>query len=308
MQTAHAQSWPNRSVYIHVGWAAGGTTDVLTRIIGEKLKDALGVPVIVKNGPGAAGGVEAASLSNAELDDHVFMMVAPSVMSTNQFLYKSIGYDPEKDFIAVGLAAQISNVIAVNPSGREDFKTFQDLLNYAKANPGKLNYASAGTGATSHLLNELIQTRTGVRITHIPYRGNGPALQALLAKDVDINTDNNPQLVDYIRQGALRGLAVSSAKRWPLLPNVPTLAELGYPEMTTTVWYGLVAKAKMPTQIVSRMNKELNKILAEPETIARLKGMNLEATPGTADDMAALIRRERERWKVVIEASGARAN
>jgi tripartite-type tricarboxylate transporter receptor subunit TctC len=306
-QAAYAQKWPSRTVYITVGYAAGGTTDSLARAVGQKLSEALGVPVVIKNAPGAAGGVEAASLSRAELDDHVFMMVAPSTLCTNQFLYKSIGYDPEKDFVAVGLVAQISNVIAVNASGRHDIKTFQDLLSYAKANPKKLNYASAGTGTTSHLLNELIQMRTGARMTHIPYKGNGPALQALLAKDVDFNTDNNPQLIEYIREGSLRGLAVSSTKRWPLLPDVPTLAELGHPDMTTTIWYGLVAKAQMPREIINRMNKELNAILAQPEMIERLRGMNMEAVPGTAESMAELIGRERERWKAVIEASNASA-
>jgi tripartite-type tricarboxylate transporter receptor subunit TctC len=307
-QAAYAQKWPSRTVYISVGWAAGGTTDILARAVGQKLSETLGVPVVVKNAPGAAGGVEAASLSNAELDDHVFMMVPPSVLSINEALYKSIGYSPEKDFTAVGLVAQIPNALAVNPASKLNFKTFKELIDYAKANPDKLNYSSAGTGSTGHLTNELLKTQAGIKITHIPYKGNGPALQALLAGEVDLNTDNNAQLLEYIRAGTLRALAVSSAQRWPQLPDVPTFAELGYPDMTTQVWYGLVAKSAMPKEVIDRMNKEINSILADPAFVERLKKMNLEPIPGSPEKMAELIRSERKRWEKVIADSGARAN
>lgn len=307
-QAAQAQKWPSRPVNITVGWAAGGTTDIITRAVGQKLSEALGVPVVVKNAPGAAGGVEAGSLARAELDDHIFMMVPPSVLSTNQFLYKSIGYDPEKDFVAVGLVAQIPNALAINPSSKMNFKTFKELIDYAKANPDKLNYSSAGTGSTGHLTNELLKTQAGIKITHIPYKGNGPALQALLAAEVDVNTDNNAQLLEYIRGGTLRALAVSSKERWPQLPDVPTFAELGYPDMTTQVWYGLVAKSSMPKEIVSRMNKEVNAVLKDPTFIARLKQMNLEPLPGSPESMAALIQSDRKRWEKVIDDAGIRGN
>lgn len=307
-QAAHAQNWPTKTLHIRVGWSPGGTTDVLSRIVAQKLQESLGVPVVVENRPGASGSLEAAALSKAPLDDHVFMMVPVGVQAINQFLYKSIGYDPENDFTSVGLVAQIPNALAVNASAKVNFRTFKEFIDYAKANSNKLNYSSAGIGTTGHMLNELLEIRAGVELTHVPYKGNGPALQALLANEVEFNTDNNAQLLQYIRAGKLRALAVSSEKRWAQLPDIPTFAELGYPEMTTQVWYGMVAKSKMPKEIVNRMNKELNAILAKPDMIARLKDMNLEAVPSTPEDMASFVRRERERWKKVVEVSGARAD
>ncbi len=303
---AQAQTWPNRPLHIRVGWAPGGATDILARVLAQKLQESYGVSVVVENRPGAAGGVDAAALAKSAFDDHTLMMVPPGVQSINQFLYKTLGYDPENDFVAVGLVAQIPNALAVHASTR--LVSFKELIDYAKANPNKMNYASAGVGTTGHLLNELLKTRIGIQVTHVPYKGNGPALQALLAREVDFNTDGNPQLLQQIRAGKLRALAVSSDKRWVQLPDVPTFAELGYPELTMQVWYGLVAQAKMPREIIARVNKDVNAILAQPEMVKRLRELNLEALPGSPEDMAALVRRERARWKGVVEASGARVD
>jgi tripartite-type tricarboxylate transporter receptor subunit TctC len=304
--SAQAQNWPNRPLHMRVGWAPGGTTDILARIIAQKLQETYGVAVLVENRPGAAGGVDAAAFANSALDDHTLMMVPPGVQSINQFLYKSLGYDPENDFVSVCLVAQIPNALAIHASTQ--LFSFKEFIDYAKANPNKMNYASAGIGTTGHLLNELLKTRVGIDVTHVPYKGNGPALQALLAREVDFNTDGNAGLLQQIRAGKLRALAVSSDKRWVQLPDVPTFAELGYPELTMQVWYGLVAQAKMPKAIIARVNRDVNAILARPEMVARLRELNLEALPGSPEDMAALAQRERVRWKKVVEASGARAD
>lgn len=301
---ASAQNWPSRPLRIRVGFPPGGTTDILARVVGQKLQESLKVPVIVENKGGAVGSLDAAALAQSPLDDHTFMMVPPGVQSINQFLYKSIGYDPENDFVSVGLLAQIPNTLVVNTE--VPAHTLNELISLAKAKPNALNYSSSGVGASGQLLTELLKTRTGIQMVHVPYRGNGPALQALLAGQVQVNTDNNPTLLGMIRANKVRALAVSTEKRWAQLPDVPTFAELGYPELTMAVWYGLIAQSMMPKEIVVHMNRELNAILNQPEMISRLSQMNLEPIPGTPEAMARFVRSERERWKKVIEVSGAR--
>lgn len=305
--SANAQNWPTRPVQILVGFATGGTTDLITRLVAQGLQKSLGVPVVVENRPGAGGNVAAAFLARAAANDHAFMVVSPSALSINQYLYKSIGFDPDRDFSSVGLIAQIPNLIVVNSS--VPVRTLKELIDYAKANPNKLNYSSAGIGTTGHLLNELLKTQTGIEIVHVPYKGDGPSLQGLLAGDVQFTTSNNlTQSLPLIRDGRLRPLAITAEKRWFQLPDVPTVAELGFPALTTTVWFGMVTQAKTPKSVVTRMNRELNAVLAQPDMVTRLREMNFEAIPGTPEDMAGLIRRERERWKKVVEASGARAD
>jgi len=304
--SAQAQNWPSRPLHIRVGWAPGGTSDILARLIAQKLQESYGVPVVVENRPGAAGGIEAAAFAKSALDDHALMTVPVGVLTINQFLYKSLGYTPEGDFVSVGLIAQIPNTLTVHSSMQ--VYSFKEFVDYAKASPGKLNYASAGNGSVSHLQNELLKNRTGIQATHVPYKGNGPSLQALLAREVDFITDGNPQLLQQIRAGKLRPLVVSSDKRWVQLPDVPTFAELGYPELSMQVWYGLVAQAKMPKEIVARVNRDLNQILTQPEMLARLRDLNLESLPGSPEDMTALVERERVRFKKVVEVSGARAD
>ncbi len=295
----NAQNWPNRTIHIRVGSPPGGTTDILARIIAQKLNESLKVPVIVENRGGVVGSLDAAVLAKAAPDDHVFMMVPPGVLSINQFVYDPVGYDPEADFVSVGLVAEIPNALAVNAS--LPVKSLADLIALAKSKPDSLSYSSNGLGASGQLLTELLKMQAGIRMVHVPYKGNGPALVALLANEVQVNIDNNPQLLAMINDGKLRALAVSSAQRWTKLPDVPTFAELGYPELTAQVWYGLIAQSKIPHAVVVRMNNELNAILKQPETIARLQQLNFEATPGTPEAMAQLVRSERERWKKVVE-------
>lgn len=300
---AQDAKWPHRTIKIRVGFPPGGTTDVLARIVGQKLGDSLGVPVIIENKPGAVGSLDAGVFAKGALDDHSFIMVPPGVQAINQFLYKSVDYDPDKDFVTVGLVAQCPNVLAVHPS--MPFTTFQGFVSYAKANPTKLNYSISGVGASGHLLNELVKNKTGINMTPIPYKGNGPALQALISGEVQVNTDCNPQLMQYIRAGKVRALAVSSQKRWTLMPELPTFAELGYPDLSMQVWYALLAQAKMPKEVVTRVNRELNTILAQPDMVARLRDMNLETMQANPQEAAAFIVSERARWKEVVRISGA---
>lgn len=303
---ASADNWPNRPIKIRVGFPPGGTTDIIARVIGQKLNESLKVPVIVENRAGVVGSLDAASLAKAPLDDHTFMMVPPGIQAINQFVYEPVGYDPATDFVSVALVAQIPNALAVNVSS--PVKSLKELIDLAKAKPDLLSYSSSGVGASGQLLAELLKIRTGIKMMHVPYKGNGPALLALISDEVQVNVDNNPQLLSMIKADKLRPLAVSSATRWDQLPDVPTFAELGYPELTMQVWYGLIAQSKMPREIVVKMNKEINAVLKQPEVLARLKQLNLDATPGTPEDMEALVSKERERWKKVVEISKAKGN
>ena len=306
---AHAQpavNWPSRPIRILVPYAAGGSTDILTRLLAQKLGDELGQQVVVENKGGAGGTLGTASFVSSSYDDHYFLMVSQSQISINQFLFQSgLGYDPVADLSPVGLVAQTANVIVVGPN--LPVTTFRGLVDYCTANPGKVAYSSAGVGSTGHLLNELLKTTAGIDIVHVPYRGNGPAMQAVVAGDVQFNTDNMPQLLPQIKGGRVRPLAVTSEQRWPQLPDVPTVAELGFPALTTVVWFGLVAQSRMPAQTIARMNAAINKALAEPDFNNKLRENSLEGIPGTSEQMAKQAESERRRWRAVVEASGARA-
>lgn len=304
-QWAIAQTWPNRPLRIIVGYAPGGSTDVLTRIVGQKLQEMYGVQVVVENKAGAAGNIAAIALAKAPLDDHAFMMTpSPGLLTVNQFLYKPLAFDPDKDFVPVGLVAQTPDALIMKSS--TPLHSIKEMIAFAKANPGKLAYSTGGVGTAGHLLIELLRTQQGLKFLHVPYKGNIAALQAILAGEVDFNMDNHNLLVQAVRDGKVRALAVSSEKRWSKLPEVPTFAELGYPDMTVQIWFGFVAQAKMPKSVVARMNQDLNKVLAQPDIISRLRELNMEVMPGTPADMTASINQERERWKKVIDLAEIR--
>jgi tripartite-type tricarboxylate transporter receptor subunit TctC len=302
---AQAQSgWPARAVRILVPYPAGGSTDILTRLFAQRLSESLAQPVVVENRGGASGGVAGSYFAKAAPDDCWFMVVSLPMMSVNQYLYPKLGYDPDADFLPIGLIGQTPNVVVVAPS--LPVRSLKELAGYGKANPGKLSYSSSSVGSAGHLLNELFKTNAGIDLLHVPYRGNNPSMQALIAGDVQFTTDNLPQLLPQIRTGRLRALAVTSPARWFQLPEVPTVAESGYPNMTTTAWFGLVAQAKTPQGIIIRMNRELVAILKAPDFVAKLREVSFEALPGTPEDLAAASRKERENWKKVVEISGAK--
>jgi tripartite-type tricarboxylate transporter receptor subunit TctC len=305
---AHAQgdAWPTRPLKLVVPYAAGGSTDIVGRAFAQKISEVLGQPMVVENRGGAAGSVATALYAKSAPDDHAFLMVTVGQLSINQWVYKSLGYDPEADLQTVGLVGQVANAMVVNPASQ--WRTAKELFDYGRANPGKLNFASAGIGSTGHLLNELIATRLGMKIVHVPYKGNGPAMQALLANEVHFNTENMPQLLPQIRAGALRPLAVSSEQRWFQLPDVPTFAELGYPEITTMVWFGVVAHSKMPKSIITKMNREMVGVIRRPEVATRFRELSMENITSTPEEMLALARKERDRWQKIAVASGARAD
>ena len=228
------------------------------------------------------------------------------MMAINQYLYKKMGYDPDADLTPIGLIAQTPNVVVVSP--QMPVNSLKDLAARAKTLTAPLSYSSSSIGSAGHLLNELYKSNVGIELTHVPYRGNGPAMAALLAGEVQFTTDNLPQLLPQIRAGKLKPLAVTSGKRWFQLPDVPTVSESGFANMTTSAWFGLVAQSKVSPDVVTRMNRELNAVLNSPDFVARLREVSFEAMPGTPADMKQASVRERDNWKRVIEQSGASAD
>ena len=298
--------WPNHPIKIVVPYAAGGSTDILARRLAVKLGEELGQSVVVENRGGANGSIGVSSFTKGPLDDHSFMILTYTQLAINPFLYKTkLGHNPDTDLAPVGLIAETPNVVVVTPSLA--VTTLGELVSYGLANPGKLTYSSAGVGSTGHLLNELFASQTGLNIVHVPYRGNGPAMQALVAGEVQFNTDNMPQLLSQIKAGSVRPIAVTSSKRWFQLPDVPTASESGYPGLTTMVWVGMVSQAKISPSVVKKMNAALNKLLKRPDVVAMLREVSLETLPGTPNDMRAATQLEKLRWKKVIELSGATA-
>jgi tripartite-type tricarboxylate transporter receptor subunit TctC len=304
--SVHAQQgWPSRPLRILVPYPPGGSTDILTRLVGQQLSESLGQPVIIENRGGASGGVGATYFVKAAPDNHFFMVASLPMMAINQYLYRELGYDPDADLKPIGLIGVTPNVIVTSPA--LPVHTLKELAEYGKSHPGKLAYSSSSVGSAGHLLNELFKAEVGIDLLHVPYRGNAPAMLALIAGDVQFTTDNLPQLLPQIRAGKLRPLAVTSAKRWFQLPEVPTVAEAGFPNMTTAAWFGLVAQSKTQAEVVARMNRELVAILEKPEFAARLREYSFDALPGTPEDMTMAARKERESWKKVVETSGAKA-
>lgn len=300
----HAQSnWPSKPIKIIVPFPPGGSTDILARIYSQKLSENLAQAVIVENRAGANGVVAASSIAKGPLDDHTFLVVSMPMLAVNQYIYTKLGYDPEQDFTSIGLLAQTPNVLVVNPN--LGINTLSELTGYAKARSDKTTYSGA-TGSTGFLLSELYKSKAGISALHIPYKGNALAMQAVLSGDVQFTTDNLPQLLPQIRAGKLKPLAVISTKRWSQLPEVPTASESGYPSMTTSTWFGLVAQSKIAPPIIARMNRETNLILNRPDFREKLLEVSFEPMPGSPEDMALASKKERAIWGNLIPQIGIR--
>jgi tripartite-type tricarboxylate transporter receptor subunit TctC len=299
-----ADPWPNRPIKFIVPYPPGGSTDILTRVLAQKLGESFTQPIVIENRGGANGIVAANFFAKSAPDDHLFMVASLPMMAVNQYLYPNLSYDPVKDFSPVGLIGQTPNVFVVVPS--LPVRSINGLIDYAKANAGKVSYSSSGLGSAGNILNEVLKTKANFPALAVHYRGNGPAMQASLAGDVQFTTDNLPQLLPYIRAGTLRPLAVTSPSRTAHLPNVPTVAEIGFPYLTSSAWFGLVAQSSASPHIIKRINVEMDKALRQPEFIAKLDEISFEPMPGTSADMLLAAKKARIFWKNAIEISGAK--
>ena len=302
---AQAQGYPNRPVRLIVGFPPGGGTDVVARIIAPRLSEFLGQPVVIENRPGATGTVAAGMVAKSPADGYTLMMGHVSVNAIAPSLFPQLPYDVIRDFAPVTLTASVPHFVVVHPS--LPVKSVKELIAYAQAHPGKLSFPSAGNGSTPHLAGEMFKSMAGVDLVHVPYKGTGQSMQDLLAGQHQVAFDTMPASAPYVRAGRLRVLAVSSAKRVPEFPDVPTVDEAGVPGYVITTWYGVFAPAGTPAGIVNRLHAEITKAMQAPETHAKLKEIGVDDTiTHSPEAFAALVRADTARYAKVVKDAGLR--
>jgi len=302
----HAQpdAWPSRPIKLVVGYAAGGATDVIARLVAVKLGERLGQPVVVDNRAGANSNVGAEVVAKAPPDGYT-LYVFTIANTINASLYAKLGYDPQKDFEPIGLIAKIPNILVVN--NNLPIKSIADYVRFAKASKDGITFASSGSGSSIHLSGEMFKMQTHLNMLHVPYRGSAPAVTDLLGGQVQSMFDNTPSALPHVQGGRLRAIAITSAKRSPLLPDVPTVAESGFPGFDVQSWFGLAAPAGTPKPVIDRLNAELNKVLAAPELRQRFQDLAASPEPGTPEQMRSFAAAETQRWREVVKTSGAKA-
>ncbi|MCZ8093037.1 MAG: tripartite tricarboxylate transporter substrate binding protein [Acidovorax sp.] len=294
-------AYPARPIRIVVGYAAGGAVDAVARAIGQVLSQSLGQPVIVDNKPGAGSNIAVKSVIAAEADGYTLMMAA-NALAANMSLYQPMPFDAEKDLVAISLVGRVPVVLAAGANA--GIGSLQALLQSAKAKPGGMAYASPGNGSTPHMAMELLEREAGIQLQHVPYRGGAAALTDVIGGQVPLVAVNALEVQPHAKSGKLKVLAVLSANRTPIFPDVPTIAESGFPGFEAAVWYGLVAPAATPKAVVARLHDEVQKALQTKEVRERMTAVGGEVLPGSSDQFAQLIRSERRRYeKLVREAN-----
>jgi tripartite-type tricarboxylate transporter receptor subunit TctC len=298
---AQAQLYPGRPIKIIVPYAAGGAVDIVARTIGQPLAEALKQPVIVDNRPGASANIGMEMVAKATPDGYTLLMASNGI-ATNVALFPDLAFDARRDFAPVakiGYAPLVIVVPAASP-----VKSLKELIAMARAEPGKLTYASAGNGSSGHLAGELLKSTAKIDVLHVPYKGGAPAITDLLGERISFMPINPVEVMAHIRGGRLRALAVASEKRFPLLPDVPTVAEAGLAGYEASVWWGVVAPAKTPPEIVRQLNAETNQALTNPAMASKFGELGVVVTPGTPDQFAAFLKSQTELWSGVVKSAG----
>jgi len=297
---AQAQPYPNKLIKIIVPYAAGGAVDIVARSVGQPLSEALKQPVIIDNRPGASANIGMEMAARAAPDGYTLLMASNGI-ATNMALFPKLTFDGRRDFAPVariGYAPLVIVVPAASPA-----KSLKDLLAMAKAEPGKLTYATAGNGSSGHLAGELLKSTAKIDVMHVPYKGGAPAITDLLGERISFMPINAVEVINHIRAGRLRALAVASDKRFPLLPDVPTAAEAGLPGYEATVWWGLVVPSGTPRDIVQKLNADTNKALGDPAIAKKLSELGVIVTPGTPEQFGAFIGAQTELWSGVVRSA-----
>jgi tripartite-type tricarboxylate transporter receptor subunit TctC len=302
---ALAQGLSSRAITLVVPFTPGGTTDILARLIGQKLETALGQTVIIENKAGAGGSVGAATVANAAPDGHTLLLAHIGTLAVNPGLYPTLPYDPLKSFAFLSMIARVHNVLAITPS--LSVSTLAELITYAKARPGVLNYASGGNGSAAHIATEAFADAAGLKLQHVPYRGTAPAVQDLLGGRVQMTFTGAPVLLPLVRDGKLRALGVSGLERIADAPTIPTIAEAGpLPGFEASQWYGLAATAGTPRAVLDRLTLETRKALAEADVAARLAPQGADVWAAGPEEFRQHVEREIPRWKALIDRAGIR--
>ena len=299
------QAWPEKPIRIMVPFAPGGQTDIIGRILADKFTQAWGRPALVENRIGASGSIGSEAVAKSPPDGYMLQVAAINTHGANPALFGSkLPYDPVRDFTPIVFAVSTINVLVINPAS--PFRGVREMLEYAKANPGKLTYGTAGSGSSMHLFMEVLKMMTGTDITHVPYKGSAPAVQDLIGGQITMVFDSMPGSWPLVQGGKMRAIAVSSARRSPTAPEVPTLAESGVPGYDYVSWLGVVGPAGMPRDLVAKINGEVNRILQLPDVRARLQQLGTAPVGGTPEEFGAYIREQVATWHKVVKASGAK--
>jgi tripartite-type tricarboxylate transporter receptor subunit TctC len=296
-----AQAYPDRPIRIVAPFPAGGLVDVLARAVGEELAKTLGQPIIVENKPGAGGNIGADLVAKADADGYTLLMTSPGIQSINQFLYRTMPFDPDKAFAPISLVADMPMLVVVHP--KVGAKTLRELIEIARASPGKLTFGSAGVGTTGHLGQALLVHVANIGVTHVPYRGAAPSVTDLIAGQIDGVVDNPPTVISHIRAGTIMPLAVAAPQRLAVLPEVPTSAEAGLPGWEASSWFGLAAPAGTPAEIVGRLQAEIAKAVRQPSMARFTRESGARMVGNSSSEFADLIRSERTKWGEIIRSA-----
>jgi tripartite-type tricarboxylate transporter receptor subunit TctC len=301
---AQTQNYPDKPIRIVAPFPPGGLVDVLARALGEELSKSLGQPVVIDNKPGAGGNIGADLVAKAAPDGYTLLMTSPGIQSINQFLYESMPFDPEKAFVPISNVADMTMLVAVHP--KTGIKTLKELLEYARANPDKLNFGSAGIGTTGHLGQELLVHVGKIKVKHIPYKGAAPAVNDLIGGQIDGVVDNPPTVIAHIKAGTITALAVAGKQRIGVLPDVPTTAEAGLPGWEASSWFGLMAPAGTPPAIVQKLQAEVVKAVKSP-LMQKLCERSMRMIGDSSEEFDQFIVAERKKWGEIIKSAGIKA-
>jgi len=303
---AFAQAYPSKPVTMIVPFPAGGTTDIVARLTAQKLSEAWGQPVVVDNRAGAGGNIGSAMVAKAAPDGYTILMGTVGTHAINASLYEKMPYDVVKDFAPITNVAAVPNMLVINPA--LPVNSVKELIEYGKKNPGKLNMASSGNGTSIHLAGELFKVMTGVQMEHIPYKGSAPALTDMMGGQVQVMFDNMPSAINHVKAGKLKALAVTTATRSSAMPDLPTVAEAGVPGFEAASWFGLLAPAGTPKEIVAKIQADVVKAMKTTDLTEKMAQQGAVAVGNTPDEFSAYIKVELAKWEKVVKASGAKAD
>jgi tripartite-type tricarboxylate transporter receptor subunit TctC len=303
---ATAADYPSKPITLIIGFAPGGPSDVMARILTRKMEEILKQPFIIENRPGAAGGLAGSLVARAAPDGHTVLLATGTILAINVSLYKNLGYDPVKDFEPVSLVGIQTNVLYTHPS--VPAKTLSEFVAHAKANPGKLSFGSGGIGTPAHLAGELLKIKAGIAYTHVPFRGTGPTLQSVIGGHVPTAFNPPSPLIPHLQAGTIRAIAITTLKRTAALPDVPTIAESGYPGFDAATWHALVVPAGTPKEPVAALHRAIVGSLNDPATRKAMTDLGIDVVGGKPEELRDYIRSEIPKWAEVVKASGATVN